>query len=88
MPRGMFKSRTLRNVPTKTPGGRIVKKFVQRKPKKAHCAMCKGDLHGIPRATPTQMAKLSKSEKRPERTYGGVLCGNCVRVILKQEARE
>lgn len=88
MPRGMFKSRTFRRVSKKLPGGTTVMRFLRRKPKGAHCARCGADLHGIPRELPTQMRNLTKSEKRPERPYGGVLCSRCLKDTIKMDARE
>ena len=33
------------------------------------------------------MTKLSKTEKRPERVYGGVLCATCAQQIVKEKTR-
>ncbi len=88
MPRGMFKSRTFRRIFKKVPGGATVLRYFRRKPSVAHCGRCGAELQGIPRANPKDMAKLSKTERRPERPFGGVLCSNCLRDIIKYEARE
>ncbi len=88
MPRGMYKSRTFRRVKTRLPGGSTVTRFLQRKPKQAHCARCGVELHGVPRALPSKMSTMAKTYKRPERAFGGVLCGRCLRDIIKLEARE
>jgi len=37
--------------------------------------------------TDNEMAKLAKTEKRPERLFGGVLCSNCVKQLLKEKTR-
>ena len=87
MPRGMYKSRTFRRVATKLPGGTTTTRFQRRKPQAAHCARCGAQLHGIPRGNAADMAKLSKTEKRPERLYGGVLCSRCLRDTIKLDAR-
>jgi len=88
MPRGMFRSRTLRKIFKKLPGGKTEVRYEQRKPQAAHCGRCGTELHGIPRGTPSQLAKLPKTKKRPERPFGGVLCSSCLRDIMKLEARE
>ena len=70
----------------KTPTGKI--KIVKRrkKPKIARCAICKSPLH-VPREIPSKLRKLSLSEKRPNRPYGGYLCSKCMREIMKERAR-
>ncbi len=88
MPKGMYKSRTLRRVFTRLPSGKSVLRYKQRKPSAAHCGRCGIGLHGIPRVTPKKLAKFSKSSKRPERPYGGVLCSRCLRDTMKLEARD
>ncbi len=88
MPQGMFKSRTLRRVSKRVPGGKAVKRYEQRKPSSARCAVTGELLHGVPRELPTQLAKLSKTKRRPERPYGGVLSSRASRQVIKEEARE
>lgn len=88
MPRGMLKSRTLRRVFKKLPGGSTKLHYTERKPKQAHCGRCGAILHGVPRARPVDSKRLAKTEKRPERPYGGVLCSMCLRDTIKVESRE
>lgn len=85
---GSKKSRTLRRVFVKTPGSRVVKHYVKRKPKKAHCASCKGLLQGVPQERPSKMQNMPKSQKRPERPYGGMLCSKCLRLKIKADIRK
>lgn len=80
------KSRTYRRVKRTTPGGNNVTHYERRTPNQAKCGSCGGLLHGIPRGTSAEMRKLAKTEKRPERPYGGVLCSKCMRTLLKKEA--
>jgi len=75
-----------RKVFVKTPGGRIAVRMLARKPKKAHCSGCKGQLHGVPRLLPSKMKNMPKTAKRPERPYGGNLCSKCMRRKIKLEA--
>ncbi len=77
--RGSFKSRTYRRVHVRTPGGRTVLHMKRRAPEKPHCADCGLVLQGVARALPFEVGKLSKTERRPERPYGGVLCSACTR---------
>lgn len=88
MPRGMFKSRTFRRVFKKVPGGKTVMHYMQRKPKVPHCGRCGAELHGIPRMRAGEMTKLSKTMRRPERPFGGVLCSSCLRDVTIMDARE
>jgi large subunit ribosomal protein L34e len=88
MPRGMHKSRTLRKVFVKTPGGKTTLHYRKRKPSKAVCASCKTQLAGVPRERPYKMMNLPKTAKRPERPYGGVLCSPCTRKLMKEKARQ
>ena len=57
------------------------------KPVAAKCALCAAKLSGMPRLHSTQLKRLSKTEKRPERAFGGILCGKCVKRILTEKAR-
>ena len=73
------KSRTLRRVFKKTPGGRTTTAYVKRKPKKLRCSGCGAELMGIKRLRPYKLANTAKTKRRPERPYGGVLCSRCTR---------
>jgi len=87
MPRGMFKSRTLRRVFVKTHSGKNKLHYRRRKPSRAHCAGCGAILVTVPRELPAGMRNISKSKKRPERPYGGTLCTKCLRMMMKEKAR-
>ena len=79
MVEGKHKSRSLRRVFKKTPGGDTVVHYRQRKPSVAKCGECGAVLHGIPRGNNSKVGKLSKTQRRPERPFGGVLCSKCMR---------
>ncbi|MBI2129611.1 50S ribosomal protein L34e [Candidatus Woesearchaeota archaeon] len=85
---GKTKSRTFRRVFVKTPGGKTVIHYEKRKPSKAHCANCGSVLSGVPRERPFKMMKMGKTEKRPERPYGGMLCSKCMRLKIKESIKE
>ncbi|MBW2991025.1 50S ribosomal protein L34e [Candidatus Woesearchaeota archaeon] len=87
MPRPRHRSRSLRRVQKKMPGGKTRQVYVKKKTKTHKCAKCGIKLKGIPRLSATKAKKISKSKKRPERPYGGFLCNKCAREKLKKEAR-
>jgi len=82
MVRPMYRTRSWRRVMRRTPGGRLEVHFEKRKPGPARCARCGRPLAGVPRERPSRLRKLSKTAKRPERPYGGVLCSTCLAEML------
>jgi len=86
MVEGKYKSRKHRKIYKKTPGGRTVIHYMQRKAGRARCAKCGRVIKGAKKVTPSRA--LPKSDKRTGRMFGGSLCGMCSRVILKEMARE
>lgn len=87
MPRGMHKSGRLRKVFVKTPGAKTKIQYKRRKPARAKCAVYGTPLQAVPRELPAKMANMSKSKKRPERPYGGILSSRAMRELLKHKAR-
>ncbi len=87
MIRPTHKSRSWRRIFKKLPAGRVVTRYLKRKPGKAKCASCHSELHGVPRELPYKLKRLAKTEKRPERPYGGNLCSKCMREKIRLEAR-
>jgi len=81
------RTRKLRRVSKKLPGGRIVVHYVKRKPQKARCSNCGDLLKGVPRERPYKMQTMQKSKKRPERPFGGVLCSKCMRRLMINRSR-
>ncbi|MCM8783008.1 MAG: 50S ribosomal protein L34e [Candidatus Omnitrophica bacterium] len=71
----------------KTPGGKTVTHFRKSKPNIARCAVCGKPLSGVPRLRQTEIKKLPKTKKRPERPFGGVLCSQCSRKKIAERAR-
>ncbi|MFH0922928.1 MAG: 50S ribosomal protein L34e [Candidatus Micrarchaeota archaeon] len=57
------------------------------KPSARKCALCGTKLHGVPNKSPGDLTKLAKTEKRPERVFGGVLCSGCVTRVLIEKTR-
>ncbi len=78
------KSRSYRRKRVRTPGGRLVMHYGKRAPQKPKCAVCKKELHGIPRLIPSKFRNLPKTSKRVSRLYGGYLCSSCSREKIKE----
>lgn len=80
-----MRSRSIRRVKKTTPAGRRVLHYSRRRSGSAKCAVCKKTLQGVPKGTVSQIRKLPKTEKRPERPYGGYLCSNCMKKTIKEK---
>jgi large subunit ribosomal protein L34e len=87
MLQGAKKSNNVRRIAKKTPGSRVVLHYERKGPGKAVCGKCGSRLHGVASDKPYKMRQLSKTEKRPSRPYGGVLCSSCMRELQKAKAR-
>jgi len=79
------RSRKQRKLKKKTPGGKLVIHYKKRKTKKLKCSICKKPLHGIPNLTKSDFDRLPKTQKRPQRPYGGVLCSKCAKKKIIEE---
>ncbi len=77
-----------RLVKRRAPSGRVSVRVEKKKPSTPKCALCKKPLHGVPRLIPSELRKLSKTEKRPERPFGGYLCSECMREYFREKVRE
>lgn len=83
MVRPAYRSRSLRRVKVRTPGGDTVVHFEKRKTNYHHCALCGAVLQGMPR-----LRKGShESIRPPTRPYGGNVCHRCLREALKRAVR-
>ena len=85
--RGMYRSRSLKRKFVRTPGGDSTLHFKKKKHSKRRCAECGAELHGVPRGSPKEIKKLSKSKKIPTRPYAGYLCSKCMRKLIKEKVR-
>ena len=63
----------------KTPGGKLVFQYLQKKSNAPKCGDCGVDLQGIPATRPKIYRTLKKRERRVSRAYGGSRCASCVR---------
>ena len=83
MPTPAQRSRSFRKRRVATPGGKINIHYTKKKPAVPKCGSCGKRLHGVPRALPSDVKKLPKSRKRPERPYGGNLCPEFARQKIR-----
>lgn len=83
MPRPALRSRSLRRLKKRLPGGRRTVSYERSKPGKGKCAVCKKPLSGMARERPSKLGKLAKSKRKPNRPYGGSLCPKCARETIK-----
>lgn len=88
MVRGQFRSRTFRRIMRRLPGGSTVLRYVRRKPGVPTCAVTGKPLQGVARGTPAQIKKLSKSQRMPNRPFGGVLSSSAARREIISKSRK
>jgi len=75
------KKKVFKRIPS---GNKII--YKEKKHSKHSCALCGKILHGVPHGkSPSEIRKLSKSQRRPEVIFGGILCSQC-RTIIVEEA--
>jgi large subunit ribosomal protein L34e len=69
----------------RTPGGRLKIVEKPKKTEKHKCAICKKILHGMPHGKrPVEVRKLAKTERRPERIFGGNICPDCLKQVIHE----
>ena len=85
MPRPALRSRSLRRVKVRTPGGRTVVHYEKRKHNIPKCALCKKPLRGVGKLTAKEERK---GIRMPTRPFGGYLCHSCLEKALKRALRE
>jgi len=88
MPTPAQRSRSFRKSNVKTPGGKIKIHYKKKTAKPASCGECGKKLQGVPTGTSKEMAKFKKTEKRPDRPYGGNLCSACTKAKIKVKNME
>jgi len=81
------KSRTFNRVKRRTVS-KLVTSYNKKKPQKSRCGGCGVVLKGFATNSPSKVGKQAKTQRRPERPYGGVLCSKCSREIFKKRARQ
>jgi len=86
MPRPALRSRSVRRLWRRTPGGVTKIRYVRRKVYSASCSVCGRELNGVPRNVKI-IRYGARTEKRPERPYGGNVCPNCLASLIKLSVR-
>ena len=87
MVEGRYKSRSYKRKKVRTPGGKLKTAYTRKKPAKAQCGHCGKYLAAVPRAKETEIKKIPKTRRRPERPFGGVLCSPCSRKEIIRRTR-
>jgi len=88
MPRPHQRTRSMRRHASKLPsGGGLTIRYKKARVKAARCAQCGRMLFGVPLKAPSEFNRLSSSEKRPQRMFGGQLCHMCLQESLKRAVR-
>jgi len=88
MPRPSQRTRSRKRSIKQLPGGGTATHYKKEKIKASRCARCNQVLSGIPRLAQSKMGKLTASQKRIQRQYGGQLCHTCLQDLLKHAVRE
>jgi len=65
----------------KTPKGNIKIRKVKKRPNKAKCPVCRNFLLGV------SSRKGTKTQRRPSRVFGGMLCNGCVTRVITEAAK-
>ncbi|MHA2280616.1 MAG: 50S ribosomal protein L34e [Promethearchaeota archaeon] len=68
----------------RTPGNKNLAHYWRRKPKRAHCAICKRPIQSIPRLRPSKMRKTDKTARRANRLESGRYCSICLKTLIKE----
>lgn len=71
----------------RTPGGRTVVQYRRRRNAPARCAETGKLLIGVPRGNKTDVRRLPRNQRRPDRPYGGMLSSRAMRRKMIEKAR-
>jgi len=80
------KSRTFSRIKKRVVSGQVTQ-YNKKKPAKSHCGGCGVVLPGVA-LNNSVITKHPKTQRRPERQFGGVLCARCSRETIKKRARQ
>jgi len=86
MVKEMFRSRSVKKKKVRIPGNKVVIHFKKKKVSAAKCGVCKKPLNGVPRLRQSEIRKLAKTKRRPERPFGGNLCSKCMKKVFRERA--
>ena len=83
-----MKSKSLRKVFVRTPGGKTVVHHKLKTGKQATCPVTGQKLHGTPKARPSRLTKVAKSKAKPSRLFGGMLSSWAARREIIRRVRK
>lgn len=75
------RSKAVRQIKQRVPGGVSVVRYERIKKSRAACAICKRILEGV------RPWSKSRSSKRVARIFGGHLCNSCTTTVIKNASR-
>jgi large subunit ribosomal protein L34e len=87
MPTPRHRTRSKKRVYKTLPGGRKTIHYKSEVISSSRCSLCGRQIGGIPQGSLSKIRKLTRTEKRISRPYGGKLCYKCLKDALKQAAR-
>ena len=81
MPRRKDRSTSIKRIVRRVPSGDSRIRFKRESSEgRHHCALCFAALPGVQNTG-------SKTQKRPERKFGGMLCPTCTALVIKEATR-
>ncbi|MCS3901824.1 50S ribosomal protein L34e [Methanococcus voltae] len=86
MPAPRYKSGSMKKTCKRVTKGNTAH-YRRKKQGVAKCGACGAVLNGVPNGRIAELSKLAKTEKRPERAFGGHLCPACVKKMMVEKAR-
>jgi len=78
------KSRSLRRIKLRLPGGKPTLHFSPKAGGKPTCSICGTELHGV---VSSRTGSKASTFRVPTRPYAGVLCHSCLSSQIRQLAR-
>lgn len=69
------------------PGGRSKLVYRREKYGSPQCALCGNVLIGVPSGSASKIHKLTRSQRKPTRPFGGQLCSKCFRKVIAMKAK-
>ncbi|MFC2162232.1 hypothetical protein ACFLRF_00990 [Candidatus Altiarchaeota archaeon] len=86
MVRPSQRTRSVKKVKKRTPGGRTVTHYRSGKTKSGKCGRCSAQLKGVASGTEA-VRKTPKGSRTPTRPYSGELCGGCLDKLVRYTTR-
>ena len=81
------RTRSVKKVKVRTPGGVTTTHFRGEKSGKPKCGLCGTTLSAVKSGTTHELRSVPKSGRVPARPYAGVLCTNCLDSLIRYVTR-